>query len=97
MIRIAATVHGGVIVPHQPIDWPDGTEVEVQQVSELIDDETPDSPEEIERWIAEMDAIPTPTMSEEAWAQWEQDRQEDKAWQLAQQEAREKKIQAGLQ
>jgi hypothetical protein len=27
--HILGTVQSGVIVPHEPIDWPDGTEVEV--------------------------------------------------------------------
>lgn len=95
MIRIAATVRGGVIVPSEPLDWPDGTEVEVCE--KQLDNETPDSPEEIARWIAEFNAIPTPVMTDEEWAAWERERQDHKAWELAHAEEREKKIRAGLE
>jgi hypothetical protein len=42
------------------------------------DDDTPGTPEQIERWLAEWDAIPTPVMSDEEWATWEKRRAEDK-------------------
>ena len=95
MTSIAATVRGGMIVPSEPFDWPDGTEVEVSAVER--DDETPDSPEEIARWLAAFAAIPTPVMTEEEWAAWERRRRDDREWELAHAEERAKKIQAGLE
>jgi len=95
MTSIAATVRGGMIVPSEPFDWPDGTEVEVSAVER--DDETPDSPEEIARWLAAFAAIPTPVMTEVEWAAWERRRRDDREWELAHAEERAKKIQAGLE
>jgi len=84
-----------MIVPSEPFDWPDGTEVEVSAVER--DDETPDSPEEIARWLAAFAAIPPLEMTEEEWAAWEQRRRDDREWELAHAEERAKKIQAGLE
>lgn len=89
MTRIAATVRDGVIVPREPIDWPEGTEVEVSAVS---DDDRPESPEEIEAWIAEWNAIPTPTMTEEEWAAFEADRKAQRDYDMAMAPIREAKI-----
>lgn len=68
MTEIAATVRGGVIVPNEPIDWPDGTEVRVASVEP--DDDQPDSPEEIARWLAEFRSIPPIQMTAEEEAEW---------------------------
>jgi hypothetical protein len=54
--RIPTIIQGGMIVPRVLIDWPDGTEIEVSSVER--DDDTPDSPEEIARWLAQRNAIP---------------------------------------
>jgi predicted DNA-binding antitoxin AbrB/MazE fold protein len=69
MTRISAVVQGGVFVPREPIDWPDGTEVEVLSVEH--DDEQPDSPEEIARWLAEFHSIPPMEMTAEEEAAWD--------------------------
>jgi hypothetical protein len=97
MIRIAATVRGGVIVPSEPLDWPDGTEVEVHPVCELADDEIPDSPEEIVRWIAEFNAIPPLQMTDEEEAAWIADRKAQRDFDASMAEAREAKIRKGLE
>lgn len=98
MTRIAATVRDGLIVPREPLDWPDGTEVEVSTVADRIDDdERPETPEEIEAWIAAWNAIPTPVMSEDEWAACERRRQEDREWELAHAEGREAKIRRNLE
>lgn len=51
---VKAVVKNGVFVPRSPLpqDWPEGTEVEVDRP--LVPSE-PD--EEIDRWLAEMEAI----------------------------------------
>ncbi len=104
MTTISGTVQDGVIVPREPIDWPNGTEVYVAKNEMTLYDEMMDndpvlgtSPEAIERWLAEVEALPIPTMTDEEWAAWEKRRREDKEWELAHAEERAKKIFRGLE
>lgn len=97
MTRISATVRDGLIVPREPLDWPDGTEVDVSPADAATDDERPDSPEEIEAWIASWNAIPTPVMSDEEWVAWERRRKENREWELSRAVEREAKIRRGLE
>ena len=90
MTRIAATVRDGLIVPREPLDWPNGTEVEVSPVAGgMADDDRPETPEEIEAWLAAWNAIPTPVMSEEEWTAWERRRLDDRGWFKAQDKSHE--------
>ena len=105
MNSITATVQDGVIVPREPLIWPNGTEVEVSalpngdatELRGMTEEEQGDSPEAIARWLAELDAIPTPIMSDAEWAAWEQRRREDKEWELSHQAEREAKLLRGLE
>ena len=60
---IPGTVHDGHIVLETPVDWPEGTKVEVTLVTParprygMTEDEWPTDPEGIARLIAEIDAI----------------------------------------
>jgi hypothetical protein len=51
---VRAVVKGGVIVPLSPLppEWSEGTELTVQQI-----EESPSTPEEIDAWAREMDAL----------------------------------------
>lgn len=102
MNTIKAIIHNGRLKLDEPVDLPDGSEVEVllHVASELplpelfgmSEEEQGETPEEIERWIAEVEAIPAITMSDEEWAAWEQRRKEDREWQLANAVEREKRL-----
>jgi hypothetical protein len=99
MIAISGTVQNGVIVPREPIDWPDGTEVFIALSELALYDEMMDhhpvlgtSAEAIARWQAEFESLPVPQMTDEEWVAWEQRRREDKEWELAHAEERHKRI-----
>ena len=90
MSTIIGVVRDGLIVPREPVDWPDGTEVEVTlrsadslpELQGMTEEEQGDSPEAIARWIAAMEAIPTPTMTEKEWAAMEEDDRRPRFWTL---------------
>lgn len=82
MITIRATIRDGRIEPDEPIDLPEGTEVQVT-VPEYDDDDGPMIPEEIERILAAMDRIIPFEMSPEEEARLEADRLERKEWEKA--------------
>ncbi|MFO0803304.1 MAG: hypothetical protein U0791_09305 [Gemmataceae bacterium] len=70
MIAISGRMVDGKIELNSPPDWPEGTEVVVTPRDEvpfrmLTEDEQSDDPEEIEKWIAEMEAIPPLVMDPE--------------------------------
>ena len=94
MTSIAATVRGGMIVPSEPFDWPDGTEVEVSAVER--DDETPDSPEEIERWLVAFAAIPPLEMTTEEEAEWIAARKTQREFDASMASSRAEKIRKSL-
>lgn len=89
---IRAVIHHGMIVPQQPIHWPEGTEVEITtcglHTGGMSEAEQGDSPEAAARWIAELKAIPTPIWSDRDQKEWEKRRAEDRAWELANAEVR---------
>lgn len=104
MSTITGTVQNGVIVPREPIGWPNGTEVYVAKSELALYDEMMEndpvlgtSPEAIARWLAELDALPVPTMTDDKWAAWEQRRREDKEWELARAEERHQKLIRGTE
>jgi hypothetical protein len=105
MSTIMATVRDGVIVPREPLDWPNGAKVGVTLLSDdnepelrgMTEEEQGETPEAIAKWLAEWNAIPTPIMSDEEWSAWEQRRREDKEWELSGQAEREAKLVRGLE
>src|SRR5262245_57299696 len=76
---------GKIILDSPPADWPEGTEVVVKLsdpvVGELPDDEDV-SPDAIARRLALMEQV-EPWMTPEQDAAWRQQREKDKAEQLA--------------
>ncbi len=79
MNAVEATVQNRRIELPAPADWPDGTKVMVDVVPALAgnrlddvdfmtEDEQSDDPEAVNRWIAELEALPgiTMTLEEEA-------------------------------
>lgn len=78
MTTLKATVRNGRIELDEPLDLPDGAEVEVTLLTPAIpsalrgmtEEEQDSTPEAIERWIAALEAIPAPTMSDDEWAAW---------------------------
>lgn len=76
MTTIKATVSGGRLELNVPMDWPDGTEVEIHPVhgSTHGDDETL-SAEQIARTLAAMDQVVPFEMTEAECAAWEAERQ----------------------
>ena len=79
MTTIKAIVRGGRLEVEEPIDLPDGTEVDIS----VRETDTLMSPEEIERVRAAMDQMIPFVMSDEELAAWEAERQERKEWEKA--------------
>ena len=100
MNTITATVQDGVIVPREPLAWPNGTEVEVtalpsEDASEprgMTEEEQGDSPEAIERWLAEFRSIPPLSMTPEEEAEWIADRKAQRDFDRAASEVRDEKL-----
>ncbi len=56
------TIHEGHVVFEGPVNWPEGTKVEVAPVKSrerlgLTEDEWPETPEEIEAWLRWYDSL----------------------------------------
>ena len=72
MTTLKATVRNGRIELDEPFDLPDRVEVEVTVLTPadsptlrgMTEEEQGDTPETIDRWIATLEAIPAPVMSE---------------------------------
>lgn len=85
MSMIAGRLVNGTVQLNGTPSWPDGTEVLVTPRDDgmpfrmLTEDEQSDDPEEIEKWIAEMDAIPPLVMDPEdearMWAAFKESRE----------------------
>lgn len=76
---IKATVSGGRLELSVPVDWPDGTEVEIHPLHDSTqgaDDRM--SSEEIARTLAAMDQIVPFEMTDAEFAAWEGERQSRK-------------------
>jgi hypothetical protein len=89
----------GQVILDNPADWPEGCRVVVIR-DDLPDfvgttgDEQADDPESIARWIAHFDAIPALEMTPEEEAEWKAAREAQKAFELANFEARARRIEA---
>ena len=79
MTTMKAIVRSGRLEVEEPIDLPDGTEVNISlpETDDLM------SPEETERVLAAMDQMIPFVMSDEELAAWEADRLERKEWEKA--------------
>ena len=95
MISTTGTYQHGTVILDQPVNLPEGAHLRVTLDSPDAppgDDEDrlgdgrpwPKTPEEIEAYLAEMDAIPSLEMSDEEFAQWEARRKKEREWQKAQ-------------
>jgi hypothetical protein len=86
--------NGQVILNDPPADWPEGAEVRL----ELVDPPGEDGdmqgsdPESIARWVAWLDSLKQYRMTDEEDAEFRRILQERKEWELANWEARAKKI-----
>ena len=80
-----------------PADWKDGTEVWLEPVDSASEDDDPDGllgtdPESIARWLAWYESLEPLRMSDEEEADFRRVLQEQKDWELANWEARSRKI-----
>jgi hypothetical protein len=97
MSTIRGTIQDGQVVLPTPADLPNGTPVRVvSEADEYVgigmrEEDWPTTPEGIEALAAKMDQI-QPFLTPEEEAEWQEARAEYKAWQLANLEARCKKI-----
>jgi hypothetical protein len=104
MTTITTIVRAGRIQLDEPSDLPDGSPVEVtfrpattiQSPFGMTEQEQGTTPEAIERWIAILDAIPAPVMTDEEWSAWNARRKEDREWEFANEAAREAKLRGTL-
>ncbi|HUY88846.1 MAG TPA: hypothetical protein VMV10_08945 [Pirellulales bacterium] len=81
MHPIKAVWTNGRIVPAEPVDWPEGSELLVEVVGRkdkigLTEEEWRDDPESIAAWVADVEAIEPPI-----WAEGE--REEYERWRVA--------------
>jgi predicted DNA-binding antitoxin AbrB/MazE fold protein len=105
MTTIKTIIHNGRVQIDEPVDLPEGAEVEVTinmlpvdfTLRGMTEEEQGDTPEAIERWIALAESIPAITMSDRDWEAWHQRRKEDREWQLADVVEREKRLQRNLE
>lgn len=77
MSIIRAIIRNGRIELDEPLDLPDGTEV---QISLPENDDEPTSQAEIDRILAAMDRMQPLQMSDAELSAWEADRQARKEW-----------------
>ena len=81
---IKATIKGRRLELEVPVDWPDGTEVEIQPLRQTADAADMMSPEEIARMLAAMDQFESIEMTDAECAAWETARQARKDREKAQ-------------
>ncbi|MBA4066477.1 MAG: hypothetical protein C0501_22755 [Isosphaera sp.] len=94
MAVIRGTIQDGKVVFATPPGWPDGTEVTVTAPAfgaDELPDDNDSSPAAITQRLALMDRVQG-WMTPEDYAAWERARAEQKAWELANWDARCKKI-----
>lgn len=97
MNAIRATWTKGQIVPAEPVDWPEGSELRVEPVpaSEKIgmdESEWKDDPQSIAEWIAWVDTIKPLVLSDAEEAEMERYRAEHRKFNI---EAVRKQMQLG--
>src|SRR5690348_7157500 len=88
MNAVKATYRNGQIVPQEPVDWPDGTELFIEPLPHaeslgMREEDWPTDPEGIARHLALMDQIEPLEMTPEEEAQWQAARQAQKEFEKA--------------
>jgi hypothetical protein len=96
MNSIKGVYKNGQIIPNEPADWPDGTEVRIEPITApagaprpdqgdigMTEEEQGDDPESIARWLAEFDAIPPLQMTPEEAAEWRAARKAQRELEIA--------------
>src|SRR5271170_7757739 len=71
MSAVKAMWKNGQVVLEGQVDWPEGRRLVVAEDIVTDDDEQPDDPETIARWLAEFEAIPPLEMTAEEEAEWQ--------------------------
>ncbi len=90
---------GGRVVFEEPVDWPDGCELEVRPVPGCQldnDDNQSNEPEAIARWIVEFLSIPPLEMTSEEEAEWQAARQAQREFELKTFDQRTDQLQQAL-
>ncbi len=93
MTTITAIVHNGRLELVQPIDLPDGTEVEVLLPAQTAPDDGPMTADEIKRTLAAMDKIEPLEFSDEEQAALEANRKARIEWEKSHFDAHADKLQ----
>ena len=86
MNAIQSVVKNGRVEVDAPPDWPDGTPVRVElglTGQAEYDDESPETPEEIEEWLRWYHSLEPIVMTPEEEAAWEADRKMQKEFDIA--------------
>ena len=99
MIAIKARVRSGYLVSVDPVNLPEGTEVEMTANSkgewadeQMTEGNWPSTSEGIARLLTRMDSREPLEMSEAEVERWKQVRSEDKVWELANSVARDERL-----
>jgi hypothetical protein len=88
---ILAIWKDGRIVPTRPVDWPEGTNLNVKPIEPTFgveEDLQGDDPDSIARWIATFDALPPLQLSEAEEGRWRAARREVAEYTLARMQER---------
>lgn len=94
MSTILGIVKNGRIEVDAPPDWPDGTPVRVELGlnHKVLDDERPETPEEIEEWLRWFHSLEPIVMTPEEEAAWAADRKMQKEFDIANAAERDRRI-----
>jgi hypothetical protein len=85
MNTIHAVWKNGQIVPTEPVDWPEGTELAVGPVGEPMltapdGDLLGDEPASIARWLTWLDSLEPLIFTPAEQAEWDAARREERDW-----------------
>ena len=86
MDAIHGTYQGGRVELDSPVSWPDGSRVTVTTESKEIgmsEADWPTTPEGIAAYIARLESLEVPEMSDAEWALWQAAREASKRYTLA--------------
>jgi hypothetical protein len=99
MIAIKARITNGYLVSVDPVNLPEGAELEVtahpQAVTahqQMTEGNWPTTPEAIASLVARMDSREPLQMSDEEIEQWSRVRLDDRTWELAQSDSRDERL-----
>jgi hypothetical protein len=94
MSAILSVVKNGRVEVDAPPDWPEGSPVRVELglIGRAVDDEKPESPEEIEAWIRRFREIEPIELTPEEEVAWDADRKAQKEYEIATAAERDRRI-----